>query len=125
MSTVNNKCFAGFSGASGSSAVELQKPVSTGCALVDDADLFGLCVAEDEEIVIEQIHLHDGFLHVHGLHDEMFCLDDWVFALVLVVDRNFCVGESLGTHTAVAETTFKFGFLLVNLTFEFFDDQID
>ena len=64
------------------SAVEFQKAVGSGGAFIDDADLFGLGVAEDKEVVVEQIHLHDGFLHVHGFDDEVFCFDDGGFVFV-------------------------------------------
>ena len=38
----------------------------------------GLCISipEHKEVMIEEVHLHDGFLHIHRTHVELLFLDN-------------------------------------------------
>src|SRR6266566_5690996 len=43
---------------------------------VDHVHVRALRPGEDEEVVVEQVHLHQRFLHAHGLGEELVAADD-------------------------------------------------
>ena len=56
--------------------------VVTVLAAVDHTGFFGFGVAEDKELMLQQIHLQNGLLHRHGLDGEGLALfvlcKEWV-----------------------------------------------
>ena len=66
--------------------VVADQAVAAVLALVNDGDRI-LCVhvAEDEELMPQQIHLQDGLLHAHGLDRETLAAHDLEFLRVLLL----------------------------------------
>ena len=105
-------------------ALWVDEPVGAVFAAVNDADVVGVCVEEDEEIVVEEFHLHDGFFDVHGFNGEGFLLGDDFRRFFNMSDFIGSRGEhwfSLGLFAFAVHA----GFVLANLTFDLVDDGVD
>src|SRR5690606_32287876 len=58
------------------------QPVTLVPAAVDHVDVPGLGVGEDEEVVAQHLHLHNGLVDGHGPHDEPLGPDHLVLRLL-------------------------------------------
>ena len=107
-----------------SALFDLDQGVFPIVAAVDHVDLVRLRVAEYEEMMVEQIHLHDGLLHVHRLEGKALALDDRI-DVVLLRDRRGERLDGLRLEPAVTESALELRLLLANLAFEFLDDEVE
>ena len=62
---------------------------------VDHADLLGFGIAEDVELVLEQVHLQDRFLYGHRLYGEGLDADVEFLLLVILLVGNVALERTL------------------------------
>src|SRR5690606_23785426 len=109
----------------------LDQPVPAVGAAVHHVDLVRVRILEHEEVVPEQVHLQDGFLHVHRLQFEP--LDPHQFVFVLIRRLGTVRGAGRGNffperaflHAGLAELAVDFRFVLADLPFQLVDHQVD
>ena len=75
--------------------------------------------------MIQEVHLHDCLLHIHGLHDEALRLHERELAFLLLYGNRTHLLHGLFFEAAAAETLGKARLLLANLTLKLLDDEVD
>ena len=89
------------------SVIRLNEAVVAIIAAVDNIDRLRLLIAEDEEIVVQEVHLHDGFLDIHRLDDEVFRLDDLIGIALIVYIRQRARLELLRLELAGTQAAYS------------------
>ena len=107
------------------SVIRLNEAVVAIIAAVDNIDRLRLRIAEDKEIVVQEVHLHDGFLDIHRLDDEVFRLDDLIGIALIVYIRQRARLELLRLELTGTQSAREFRLLFMDLTLEFLDDKVD
>src|SRR4029079_18991255 len=104
------------------SLARLDQPVAAVATPVDDVDLAGVLVAEDEEVVAHQLELEDRLLRAHRMHRELLHLDDHGPAL-LVGCRPSTSLDAVALVLAVAASALLA--IAGDLAFELVGEQVD
>ena len=75
--------------------------------------------------MVEQIHLHDCFLHIHRLHNETLRLDDRILLAFLMQNRHRPRLHGIRLEPAAAEPLLQLRLLLADLALQLLHHQIN
>ena len=76
--------------------------------------------------MVQHVHLHDSFLHIHGLDHEVLRLDDRIFlARVPFIRKRHIILEQIRLQTAIAEAAGQLRLMLMNLALQFLYHQVN
>ena len=107
------------------SVIRLDETVVAIIAAVDNIDCLRLRIAEDEEVMVQEIHLHDGFLDIHRLDDEVFRLDDLVGVALIMNVWHRARLELFRLELARTQAAREFRLLFMDLALQFLYDKVD
>ena len=103
-------------------ALRLDQTKCISFSLVYDIDLVCLCIAEYEEIVSGQFHLHTCILRIHWLHTKSLGTHDLDLLILICITVNKCLAEIFCYIHLLGR---KFGTIFSKLTLDNLLNQVD